>query len=89
MDDQVGQVVRTPDRRLDLWCSAEVNGSEVGRDVFSNVSWTFEEMISYACRDSCVLPGDLLGSGTVGNDGLSSVPAGRTLVVGQLVGLPA
>jgi 2-keto-4-pentenoate hydratase/2-oxohepta-3-ene-1,7-dioic acid hydratase in catechol pathway len=54
---------------LDLWCSVEVNGVEVGSDLFSNVGWTFEAMVAHASASSRVLPGDVLGSGTAGHGG--------------------
>jgi 2-keto-4-pentenoate hydratase/2-oxohepta-3-ene-1,7-dioic acid hydratase in catechol pathway len=62
---------------LDLWCTAAVNGVETGRDLLSNMGWTFESMLAYAARDSRVLPGDLLGSGTVGNGGCLAELWGR------------
>ena len=60
---------RDADGFLRLALTAEVNGVAVGRDLLSNMSWTFEEMISYASRGSWVHPGDVLGSGTCGNGG--------------------
>ncbi|GAB7004830.1 fumarylacetoacetate hydrolase family protein [Nocardioides sp. AN3] len=54
---------------LQLRCTVEINGEVVGHDLLSNMGWTFEAMIAYASRDSRVLPGDVLGSGTVGNGG--------------------
>ncbi|MFF0267006.1 fumarylacetoacetate hydrolase family protein [Kribbella sp. NPDC004536] len=68
---------RDADGFLDLWCSASVNGQEVGRDLLSNMGWTFESMISYASRDSVVQPGDVLGSGTTGNGGCLAELWGR------------
>jgi 2-keto-4-pentenoate hydratase/2-oxohepta-3-ene-1,7-dioic acid hydratase in catechol pathway len=62
---------------LDLWCTAAVNGVEVGRDLLGNMGWTFETMLAYAARDSVVRPGDLLGSGTVGNGGCLAELWGR------------
>ncbi|GIE34460.1 hydroxylase [Actinoplanes italicus] len=62
---------------LDLWCHVTVNGVEVGRDLLSNMGWTFETMLAYAARDSVVRPGDLLGSGTVGNGGCLAELWGR------------
>ena len=44
---------------------ASVNGVEIGRDLLSNMGWTFEEMIAYASRGTWVRAGDVLGSGTV------------------------
>ena len=55
---------------LDLDCRVSVNGVHVGGDRLSNMHWTFPEMIAYASRDSVVLPGDLLASGTTGGGGL-------------------
>ncbi|GKQ35718.1 fumarylacetoacetate hydrolase family protein [Streptomyces sp. A012304] len=54
---------------LRLALTAEVNGEVVGKDLLSNMSWTFEEMIAYASRGTWVRPGDVLGSGTCGNGG--------------------
>ena len=62
---------------LDLWCTAEVNGVEVGRDLLANAGWTFDAMIAYASRDSRVECGDVLGSGTVGNGGCLAELWGR------------
>jgi 2-keto-4-pentenoate hydratase/2-oxohepta-3-ene-1,7-dioic acid hydratase in catechol pathway len=46
-----------------------VNGRLVGEDLVSNAGWTFAEFVAYASRNSRVVPGDVLGSGTVGNGG--------------------
>ncbi|MEU8661984.1 fumarylacetoacetate hydrolase family protein [Actinoplanes philippinensis] len=68
---------RDSDGFLDLWCDVTVNGVEVGRDLLSNMGWTFETMIAHAARDSRVVPGDVLGSGTVGNGGCLAELWGR------------
>ncbi len=47
---------RDADGFLDLWCTATVNGTEVGRDLLSNMGWTFEAMIAYASRDHASSP---------------------------------
>ncbi|MFD4600568.1 fumarylacetoacetate hydrolase family protein [Streptomyces sp. NPDC058464] len=60
---------RDPDGFLRLALTAEINGEVVGRDLLSNMSWTFEEMVAYASRGTVVRPGDVLGSGTCGNGG--------------------
>ncbi|UUU20269.1 fumarylacetoacetate hydrolase family protein [Streptomyces sp. DSM 40750] len=60
---------RDTDGFLRLALTAEVNGELVGRDLLSNMSWTFEEMVAYASRGTVVRPGDVLGSGTCGNGG--------------------
>ncbi|MFF0911650.1 fumarylacetoacetate hydrolase family protein [Microbacterium enclense] len=46
-----------------------VNGELVGEDLVSNMGWPFPELVAYAARNSIVVPGDVLGSGTVGNGG--------------------
>ncbi|HEY6741300.1 MAG TPA: fumarylacetoacetate hydrolase family protein [Lapillicoccus sp.] len=68
---------RDADGHLDLWCRVSVNGNEIGSDRFSNVGWTFEAMVAYASRDSRVVPGDVLGSGTTGNGGCLAELWGR------------
>ena len=60
---------RDADGFLSLALTAEVNGEVVGRDLLSNMSWTFEDMVAYASRGTEVRPGDVLGSGTCGNGG--------------------
>ena len=46
-----------------------VNGELIGDDLVSNMGWPFPELVAYAARNSRVVPGDVLGSGTVGNGG--------------------
>ncbi|WP_217555460.1 fumarylacetoacetate hydrolase family protein [Streptomyces sp. GbtcB6] len=60
---------RDADGFLRLALTAEINGEVIGRDLLSNMSWTFEEMVAYASRGTWVRPGDVLGSGTCGNGG--------------------
>ncbi|WP_308165157.1 fumarylacetoacetate hydrolase family protein [Nocardia noduli] len=62
---------------LPLLCTAHVNGVEVGRDVLSNMGWTFPAILAYASRDTVIAPGDVLGSGTVGNGGCLAELWGR------------
>ena len=68
---------RDADGFLQLTCTARVNGVEVGRDRLSNMGWTFETMLAYAARDSRVVAGDVLASGTVGNGGCLAELWGR------------
>lgn len=58
---------------LDPECRAEVNGVEVGRDRLSHMGWPFATMIAYASRDSVVVPGDVLASGTTGGGCLAEL----------------
>lgn len=46
-----------------------INGRLIGEDLVSNMGWPFPELVAYASRNSIVVPGDVLGSGTVGNGG--------------------
>ncbi|WP_062298735.1 fumarylacetoacetate hydrolase family protein [Demequina maris] len=63
-----------------LWIEAEatVNGTRVGHDLLSNMGWPFAELAAYASRDSRIVPGDVLGSGTVGNGGCLAELWGRS-----------
>lgn len=60
---------RDADGFLRLALTAEVNGEVIGRDLLSNMAWTFEDLVAYASRGTTVRPGDVLGSGTCGNGG--------------------
>ncbi len=51
--------------------------AEVGRDRLSNMNWTFPQMVAYASRDSVVVRGDLLASGTTGGGGCLAELWGR------------
>lgn len=54
-----------------------VNGDRIGHDLLSNMGWPFGELVAYASRDSRVVPGDVLGSGTAGNGGCLAELWGR------------
>ena len=49
-----------------LRMSCEVNGRPYSEAVWSDVYWSFGQMVSYASRGSRVEAGDVLGSGTCG-----------------------
>lgn len=57
--------------RYDLGMTLWVNDVEVGSDALSNMAWTFAELVAYASRGTWVRPGDVIGSGTCGNDCLA------------------
>lgn len=46
-----------------------VDGELIGHDLVANMGWPFPELVAYAARNSVVVPGDVLGSGPVGNGG--------------------
>lgn len=54
---------------LAIRAEAYVNDERVGEDLVSNMGWPLPELVAYASRNSRVVPGDVLGSGTVGNGG--------------------
>jgi len=60
---------RDADGFLALRAEAYINDELVGEDLVSNMGWPFGELVAYASRASVVVPGDVLGSGTVGNGG--------------------
>jgi 2-keto-4-pentenoate hydratase/2-oxohepta-3-ene-1,7-dioic acid hydratase in catechol pathway len=71
-----GPYLLTPDelepRRLegkelfDLNMVARLNGKEVSRGNFSSIYYTFPQMIERASANVWLMPGDVIGSGTVG-----------------------
>jgi 2-keto-4-pentenoate hydratase/2-oxohepta-3-ene-1,7-dioic acid hydratase in catechol pathway len=50
-----------------------VNGTQIGHDSLSSIGWPIPELIAYASRNSRVVPGDVLGSGTVGSGCLAEL----------------
>ena len=52
--------------RLDLNMSASINGEIVSRGNASSMYWTWPQLLAHASRDTKLLPGDVIGSGTVG-----------------------
>ncbi|MBI4553344.1 MAG: fumarylacetoacetate hydrolase family protein [Candidatus Latescibacteria bacterium] len=69
-----------PDRsrghRYDLGMVARVNGTEYSRGNAWTMHWTFAELIAHASRHTVLLPGDLIGSGTVGTGCITEFPKG-------------
>jgi 2-keto-4-pentenoate hydratase/2-oxohepta-3-ene-1,7-dioic acid hydratase in catechol pathway len=57
---------RRRDRAFDLAMVARVNGVEYSRASWSDVYWSFGEMLAYASRGTRVEAGDVVGSGTCG-----------------------
>lgn len=64
---------RRKGKAFDLAITASVNGRQYTADNFSNIYWSFEEMLSFASRGTNVLPGDVLGSGTCGTGCISEL----------------
>jgi len=74
--DELEQFVDA-DGFLAIRAEVSVNGVPVGEDLVSNMGWPFPELVAYASRNSRVVAGDVLGSGTVGNGGCLAELWGR------------
>lgn len=74
-----------------LAATAEVNGTELSRGSWSDVHFSFGEMLARASADARLRPGDLIGSGTVGTGCLLEIKDesgfGRWLQAGDEVTL--
>ena len=51
----------------DLTMTACVNGRELSRGNLSDLYWSFPQMVEHASRGTRLMPGDVIGSGTVGS----------------------
>ncbi|MFM7930190.1 MAG: fumarylacetoacetate hydrolase family protein, partial [Pirellula sp.] len=54
------------DGRFHLEMRAEINGKEVSRGNAGSMYWTWPQILAHASRDTKLMPGDVIGSGTVG-----------------------
>jgi len=66
----MGPCITTPDEIGDshnLKMTARVNGQVWSEGNSNTMYWTFPELIAYLSREETLYPGDLIGSGTVGN----------------------
>jgi 2-keto-4-pentenoate hydratase/2-oxohepta-3-ene-1,7-dioic acid hydratase in catechol pathway len=74
-----------------LAATARVNGQELSRGTWSDIHFSFGEMIARASSDAKLVPGDLIGSGTVGTGCLLEIREssgfGRYLEPGDVVTL--
>ncbi len=57
----------------DLAMTADINGTEISRGIWSAAHFSFGDMVARASADVRLRPGDLLGSGTVGTGCLLEV----------------
>ena len=70
----LGPWLVTPDELADrrsgkafaLGMRVEVNGVEYTAGNLDSIAWSFGEMVAYASRGTRLVPGDVIGSGTVG-----------------------
>lgn len=62
---------------FDLEMVARVNGEERSRGNWKDIHYSFGEMIARASEDALLLPGELIGSGTVGTGCLLELTSGE------------
>lgn len=70
----IGPFLVTPDELADTRCengydlamTASVNGRTYTDGNWATISWSFRQLLAYASRGTRLVPGDVIGSGTVG-----------------------
>ena len=67
--------------------TARVNGEERSRGNLADMYHSWDAIVSHAARNTRLLPGDVLGSGTVGTGCILELGDGRWLRRGDLVEL--
>jgi fumarylacetoacetate (FAA) hydrolase len=85
----LGPVLVTADELGDLRLEmvARVNGEERSRGNLGEMHWPWEDLVAHAGRNTRLLPGDVLGSGTVGTGCILEHADGRWLRPGDVVEL--
>jgi len=85
----LGPVLVTPDELGDLRLEmvARVNGEERSRGNLGELHWSWEQLMEHAARNTRLVPGDVLGSGTVGTGCILEHGDGRWLEPGDVIEL--
>ena len=85
----LGPVVVTPDEfdGSSAVMVARVNGEERSRGELGDMHFTWARLVEQAARNTCLVPGDVLGSGTVGTGCILELGDGRWLQPGDVVEL--
>ena len=85
----LGPVLVTRDELGDLRLEmiARVNGEERSRGNLGDIHWPFEDLAAHAAANTRLVPGDVLGSGTVGTGCILEHGDGRWLGSGDEVEL--
>jgi fumarylacetoacetate (FAA) hydrolase len=85
----LGPVLVTPDELGDLRLEmlARVNGEERSRGNMGDLHWPWGELAAHAARNTRLVAGDVLGSGTVGTGCILEHGDGRWLQPGDVVEL--
>ena len=66
---------------------ARVNGQERSRGNLGDMYWTWDRLVEQASRETHLVPGDVIGSGTVGTGCILELGDGRWLRPGDVVEL--
>ena len=66
---------------------ARVNGEERSRGELGDMHFSWDEIVAHAARNTRLLPGEILGSGTVGTGCILELGDGRWLRPGDVVEL--
>src|SRR5438067_8814145 len=85
----LGPVLVTPDELGDLRLEmvARVNGEERSRGNLGDMHYTWDELLTRAAQNTRLVPGDVIGSGTVGGGCILEHGDGRWLEPGDVVEL--
>ena len=85
----LGPVLVTPDEfdGRSATMVARVNGEERSRGELADMHHSWSEIVAHAARNTRLLPGDVLGSGTVGTGCILELGDGRWLRPGDVVEL--
>jgi fumarylacetoacetate (FAA) hydrolase len=85
----LGPVLVTPDELGDLRLEmvARVNGEERSRGNLGDMHWSWDDLVAHARRNTRLVAGDVLGSGTVGTGCILEHGDGRWLQSGDVVEL--
>ena len=94
----IGPWIVTPDElpyedgRLDVEATVSVNGRELSRTNAAEQHWPWPSLLDHAARDTRLVPGDVIGSGTL-NGGclleLGPLEGDRFIEPGDVVALEA
>ena len=66
---------------------ARVNGEERSRGNLADMHWPWERLVEQAALNTHLVPGDVIGSGTVGTGCIFELGDGRWLQRGDMVEL--
>ena len=85
----IGPIVVTPDEfdGSSAEMVARVNGEERSRGNLRDMYWSWEQVLAHAARNTRLLPGDVIGSGTVGTGCILEHGDGRWIRTGDVVEL--